>query len=130
MRLFILLLNFLFIPALAVAKEEEQSVPVIEYLQMGPKFTVNLEEPRKYLMINVQLLVEGAEAVEKVKKHMPALKHELIMLYSGRSMETLQTSEQREALRQETFTALKQVLEKYENSEGFKDIFFTEFLVG
>lgn len=130
MRLFVLLLSFLFIPALAVAKEEEQSGPVIEYLQMGSKFTVNLEEPRKYLMINVQLLVEGAEAVEKVKKHMPALKHELIMLYSGRSMETLQTSEQREALRQETFTALKQVLEKYENSEGFKDVFFTEFLVG
>jgi flagellar FliL protein len=130
MRLFVLLLSLLLIPALAVANEEEQSGPVIEYLQMGPKFTVNLEEPRKYLMINVQLLVEGAEAVEKVKKHMPALKHELIMLYSGRSMETLQTSEQREALRQETFTALKKVLEKYENSEGFKDVFFTEFLVG
>lgn len=131
MRLLVLLLSFLFIPALAVANEkEEQSGPVIEYLQMGPKFTVNLEEPRKYLMINVQLLVEGAEAVDKLKKHMPALKHELIMLYSGRSMEALQASKQREALRQETFNALKRVLEKYENSEGFKDVFFTEFLVG
>ncbi|MDD5578347.1 MAG: flagellar basal body-associated FliL family protein [Methylobacter sp.] len=130
MRLLVLLLSFLFITSLADANEEKPSGTVIEYLQMGPKFTVNLEEPRKYLMINVQLLVEGAEAVEKIKKHMPALKHELIMLYSGRSMETLQTSEQREALRQETFTALKKVLEKYENSEGFKDVFFTEFLIG
>ncbi|CAA9892915.1 Flagellar protein FliL [Candidatus Methylobacter favarea] len=129
MRLLVLLLGIIFIPALAVA-EEKPSGAAIEYLQMSPKFTVNLEEPGKYLMINVQLLVEGADAVEKVKKHLPALRHELIMLYSGRSMETLQAPQQREALRQETFKAFKRVLEKYENSDGFKGVFFTEFLVG
>jgi len=110
-------------------KKEEGSGPVIEYLEMTPKFTVNLSEPRKYLMINVQLLVEGAEAVAKIKKHMPALRHELIMLYTGRASDQLQTMEQREALRQETVITIRKALEKLENSDGFRDVFFTEILV-
>jgi len=135
MRIIVLLLSLLLMPFFAVAnsgggeKAEEGSGPVIEYLEMTPKFTVNLAEPRKYLMINVQLLVEGAEAVAKIKKHMPALRHELIMLYTGRASEQLQTMEQREALRQETITTIRKTLEKVENSDGFRDVFFTEILV-
>jgi flagellar FliL protein len=134
MRIIVLLLSLLLMPFFAVAnsggeKKEEGSGPVIEYLEMTPKFTVNLNEPRKYLMINVQLLVEGAEPVAKIKKHMPALRHELIMLYTGRASDQLQTMEQREALRQETVTTIRKALEKLENSDGFRDVFFTEILV-
>ncbi|MCF7971416.1 MAG: flagellar basal body-associated FliL family protein, partial [Methylococcaceae bacterium] len=68
---------------------------------MTPKFTVNLAEPKKYLRIDVQLMVEGDKAIEKVKKHLPALRHSLIMLFSGKPAADLQTAEQREALRLE-----------------------------
>ena len=44
------------------AKEED-----IEYLEMKPKFTVNLAERRKYLMVKVQLLIEGEKYIEKVR---------------------------------------------------------------
>jgi flagellar FliL protein len=131
-RLFVLLLSFLLIPSFAVANEgkSESSESGIEYLEITPKLTVNLAEPRKYLLVNVQLLVEGAEAVEKIKKNMPAIKHELIMLYSGRPADSLQTMEQREALRKETLEAIRKVLDKYEkSSKGFNDVFFTEFLI-
>ena len=67
--------------------------------------------------------------VEKVKKHFPALRHELIMIYSGRSASELQTMEQREALRQETKEVISKALDKYSNSDGFRNVFFTEFLV-
>jgi flagellar FliL protein len=131
MRLFVLLLSLLFIPAFAVAEEEggaEESG--IQYLEMKPKFTVNLSEPKKYLMIQVQLLVEGGEAIAKIKKHMPALRHELIMLYSGRQSDELQTMEQREALRKETVVVIHKTLDRLEkHSDGFKDAFFTDFLV-
>ena len=130
MRLLVLLLSLLFIPAFAVAQEEgEADESGIEYLEMNPKFSVNLSEPKKYLMIHVQLLIEGVEAVAKVKKHMPALRHELIMLYSGRQSDELQTMEQHEALRKETVVVIRKKLDKLENSEGFQDAFFTDFLV-
>ncbi|MEQ1621616.1 MAG: flagellar basal body-associated FliL family protein [Methylococcales bacterium] len=134
MRIIVLMLSLLLLPFIATAnsggeKKEEGSGPVIEYLEMTPKFTVNLNEPRKYLMVNVQILVEGAEAVAKIKKHMPALRHELIMLYTGRASDQLQTMEQREALRKETFETIHKTLDRLENSDGLRDVFFTEILV-
>ncbi|MGZ8215369.1 MAG: flagellar basal body-associated FliL family protein [Methylosarcina sp.] len=131
MRLIALLLSTLLMPSFVLANEEktESAESGTEYLEITPKFTVNLAEPRKYLLVNVQLLMEGPEAIEKTKKNLPAIKHELIMLFSGRSAESLQTVEQKEALRQETLLAVRKVLDKYENSSGFRDVFFTEFLI-
>jgi len=57
------------------------------------------------------------------------LRHELIMLFSGRPSDQLQTMEQREALRQETIVTVRKALDKIENGDGFRDVFFTEFLI-
>lgn len=129
MRVLIFLLSLLFLPAFVLAEDEGDAKPAIEYLEMAPKFTVNLAGHRKYLMINVQLMIEGEQNVEKIKKHMPALRHELIMLYSGRKETDLASMEQREALRQETIDVIRKTLDKYENNDGFRDVFFTEFLL-
>ncbi|MDD4905103.1 MAG: flagellar basal body-associated FliL family protein [Methylobacter tundripaludum] len=152
MRLWVVVLSLLFM-SVAVANEgakESEAEAGVKYVEMTPKFTVNLAEPKKFLLINVQLLVEGAGTIAAVKKHMPALRHELIMLYSGRSSEALQTMEQREALRQETTAVIRKTLEKMKegdkghgapaeeehseegkagHEEGFKEAYFTEFLV-
>jgi len=129
MRILILCLSFFLVFNTAYAGDDESAEPVIEYIEMTPKFTVNLDRPNKYLVVNVQLMVEGEKFIEKVRKHLPALRHELIMLYSGRPSTELQTMEQREALRTETKKAITKVLEKHSNSDGFRDVFFTEFLV-
>lgn len=130
-RLIVLLSSLLFLPFLAYANEGngESAESGMEYLEITPKFTVNLAEPRKYLLVNVQLLMEGQETIEKTKKNLPAIKNELIMVFSGRSAESLHTAEQREALRQETVLAIRKILDKYENSDGFRDVLFTEFLI-
>jgi len=102
---------------------------LVVVVAVEPKFTVNLAEPKKYLMLNVQLLVEGAEHIEKVKKHMPVLRHEMIMMLSGLHVSDLQTMEQREALRLKTKQLITDLLIKIQNSDGFRDVFFSEFLV-
>ncbi|MGR9014091.1 MAG: flagellar basal body-associated FliL family protein [Gammaproteobacteria bacterium] len=131
MRLLVVILSLLFISAAVAGEGAEETAVGPEYVEMDPKFIVNLAEPKKFLAINVQLLVEGVSAIAAVKKHMPALRHGLIMLYSGRLSEELQTMEQREALRQETTAVIRQTLEKMEggHDEGFKEAFFTEFMV-
>ncbi len=151
MRLLVLVLSLLFM-SVAVANEgakESEAEAGVKYVEMTPKFTVNLAEPKKFLLVNVQLLVEGASTIAAVKKHMPALRHELIMLYSGRPSEGLQTMEQREALRQETTDIIRKTLDKMKEADkghgaeeeehaeegkaghegGFKEAYFTEFLV-
>jgi len=164
MRLIVLLLSLLFISSPAFAEEGgghgggESSAGGIQYIEITPKFVVNLLEPKKYLSINMQLLIEGAGADALIKKHMPAIKHELIMLFSDRSIESLQSMEQREALRQAAVETIHKTIDKAEGIEeealdpatapttghakkekkkdysklpsgGFKDAFFTEFLM-
>ncbi len=165
MRLFILLCSFLLIPTFALAEEhggggegggEGKVAAGPTYLEVAPKFVVNLTEPKRYLSINVQLLIDGFQAEMAIKKHMPAIKHELIMLFSDRSLDSLQTMEQREALRQQTIEIIHKTIDKAEGVEeseeeaaattdphkknkpkdyshlpsgGFKDAFFTEFLL-
>lgn len=130
MRNLILFLSFLLASGFVYAEDEEETVKLTtEYLKLSPKFTVNLDRPRKYLAVDVQLLLEGDEYIEKVKKHQPLLRHELIMLFSGRPVAELQTMEQREALRKETKAAIAKVLDEVVKGDGFKDVFFTEILV-
>lgn len=131
LRTLFLLIGMYCFPVMTWANEggEKSEGPAIEYIEMKPKFTVNLVEPKKYLMANVQLMVEGDKEIEKVKKNMPAIKNALIMLYSGFSIADLQTMEQREALRVKTKDEIRNVLDKYANSDGFRDVFFTEFLL-
>lgn len=134
MRKLFFLVLLLMLPVLGFAsteekKSDEESGPVIEYIDMWPKFTVNLAEPKKYLMVNIQLLVEGADNVEKVKKHMPMLRHEMIMMLSGMHVSELETMEQREGLRLKAKQLVIDSLIKIKNSDGFRDLFFSEFLI-
>lgn len=129
MRIFLLLLSLWCLPSY-VSAGEEATEAVVEYLAMTPKFTVNLAEPKKYLRVDVQLMVEGDTSIEKVKKHFPAIRHSLIMLFSGKAAADLQTMEQREKLREEALKEVEETLEKHaKNSDGLRDLFFTEFLV-
>jgi flagellar protein FliL len=137
MRILLLLISLWMVPVLTWANSggeakkegEEAAGPTMEYLEVKPKFTVNLLEPRKYLLVNVQLMVEGAEAIEKVAKNLPVIRNALIMLYSGLSVADVQTMEQREALRLKSKEEIRAALDKLSNSDGFRDIFFTEFFV-
>jgi flagellar FliL protein len=132
MQKLILLVALILMPMIGLAgddKKEAEEGPVIEYIEMTPKFTVNLAEPKKYLLVKMQLLVEGAENVEKIKKNMPMLRHEIILMLSGIPRADLETMEQREALRVKTKDLITEVLAKTKNSDGFRDIFFSEFLV-
>lgn len=162
MRLFLLLFSLFLMSNFAFANEgggEGEAKGGPSYVEITPKFVVNLLENKKYLSINVQMLIDGAPTEAAIKKHMPAIKHELIMLFSDRSLDSLQTMEQREALRQEMIEAIHKTIDKAEGvdpeaegaehapvvdaharkdkkkdyshlpSGGFKDAFFTEFLI-
>ena len=125
-----LLLNLLIAcqPALA-ADDEEAAAPSISYLAMEPKFVVNLQEKRKYLRLDIQLMIEGSDHLEKIKMHQPAIRHALLMLFSEYSMKDLETVEQRENLRAKALDVVRKTLDKYANSDGLRDLFFTEFLI-
>lgn len=131
MPIILLLLSLFCLSENAYAKPPGITESGIEYLKMYPRFIVNLAgQPRKYLRIDVEVMVEGHYAVLKVKKHFPAIRHGLIILFSEMTETGLQTQKQREKLREDALVIVKKTLDKYaKNSDGVRDVFFTEFLV-
>ena len=102
------------LPLLAQAKsaeKAEQGGPGFEYIEMQPAFVVNFGTTGRigYLKTDVSLRV-SAQAAGAVELHMPALRHELIMLLSSQSAEALAAPEQREALRLAALEAVRRVI--------------------
>ncbi|HLF96704.1 MAG TPA: flagellar basal body-associated FliL family protein [Methylococcaceae bacterium] len=110
-------------------KEGEAAAPALEYLPLEPPLVVNLQGQKRYLKADVQLLIEGAENLKRIKEQMPVIRHALILLMSERDPATLANGEEREKLRAATLNEIRAALEKYSNSEGLKDVFFANFLV-
>jgi flagellar FliL protein len=100
----------------------------VEYLPLE-SVLVNLEGKRHYLRADIQLLIDSKEHAEKIKMHMPPIRHALIMLFSNRNPEQLSAVDEREKLRQAALQDVTKTLEKYGAGEGLKDLFFTDFLI-
>lgn len=132
MRYFALILSILLSANFAYAEEDEdkKADSAVEYVEIKPKFIVNLDGKRRsYMRANVQLLVAGKDHAEKILKHTPAIRHSMLMLFSGYSAKELATAAQREALRKTALDEVRETLNKYADSDGLRDLFFTELLV-
>lgn len=123
-----LLLGLLFLPSY-VAAEDEESEP-IEYVDMRPDFIVNLSGSKNHMRASLQLMVSGADAKENITKHLPAIRHSLLLKFGDLTMEQLQSMEQREKVHADALELIKEVLKTCSVDETkLLDVFFTEFLV-
>lgn len=99
-----------------------------QYVPLEPVL-VNLEGRRHYLRVVIQLLMLDGAGAEKVGEHMPAVRHCLIMLLSGRNPDEVTAMPEREKLRVQAREEVRKVLERYHAGKGVKDLFFTDFMV-
>lgn len=124
-----LLLSLLFLPSYVAAEDEEEAEP-IEYVDMRPDFIVNLSDSKNHMRASIQLMVSGSDAKDNIKKHLPAIRHSLLLKFGDLTMEQLQTTEQREKLRAEALDLIKKTLKTCSVDDSkLLDVFFTEFLV-
>jgi flagellar FliL protein len=141
-RACLMLLCLLPLTALAKSAEKaEEGGPGFEYIEMTPAFVVNFGAAGRigYLKTDVSLRV-SAETAGAVRLHMPALRHELIMLLSSQSAEALAAPEQREALRLAALEAVRKVIaaaaghppaagDAKPAETGVQDLLFTSFIL-
>jgi len=127
-RLLLLVLWLLPVATLASSADTEapaDEVRDFEYIAMSPPFVVNVGGTGRigFLKIEVSLRA-NKQAASLVQHHMPALRHELIMLFSRQDPDALDSPEQREALRLEALGAVRHAA----GSDGVQDLLFTSFI--
>ncbi len=130
--LIISLLLILFSP-LSVAAEEEATIKAKpSYVSLGDPMVLNLSTDSKrltFLQLKADVLVNSDDAKEIVKKHIPAIRHQLIVLLSEQKSIDMKTTAKREEVRQLATAQIREMIENMTANKDIEEVLFTNFLV-
>lgn len=118
-------------PAGAFAADSEASGAVPRYLQLNPSFTVNLagSERQRYMRLEAQIMSRDQHHLDMARDHMPALRHELILLFSDKTPEAVKSITGKERMRDEALRAVNTVMEQETGRSPVEAIYFTSLVV-
>ena len=102
------------------------------YYKFDPAFVVNFggEGSARYLQVTVEAMSRDVAAIEALKNFEPAVRNDLVMLFSGQDNATLMTVEGKEKLRAATLASIRKVIDSEGgNSNLIEAVYFTSFVI-
>ena len=102
------------------------------YYKFDPAFVVNFggEGSARYLQVTVEAMSRDVAAIEALKNFEPAVRNDLVMLFSGQDNATLMTVEGKEKLRAATLASIRKVIDSEGgNSKLIEAVYFTSFVI-
>ena len=101
------------------------------YLAIDPPFVVNFSDQNqmRFLQITMDVMAYDPNAIEAVKKHLPVIRNNLVMLLSSQSAKTLFSLQGKQHLRQECLEEIQRILKERTGKKGVEDVYFTSFVM-
>tara|TARA_R110002110_G_C13470513_1_gene720890 strand:- start:126302 stop:126889 length:588 start_codon:yes stop_codon:yes gene_type:complete len=116
----------------AAAVEEAPAEPETDpiYLALSPAFVVNFQENgrTRYLQIELQAMAYDQEIIDKVQSNMPAVRNNLILLFSEQDYAALNSIAGKEALRKQVLDSINEAV-RAKAPKQVSDVFFTGFVM-
>lgn len=116
-------------------KEESEAADNIKkpkiYLKLDPALVLNVEEKdvTRFLQVNAQLQFTDPLAQAIIEKHMPAIRHSIIMTISGSDVPKIKTSQGKEDLRKATLADLQKLMTEITEEPVIEEVYFTGFII-
>ena len=109
---------------------EEQSTEFL-YWALEPAFVLNFEGKSKarYMQVGLELVTTSNKAYVGIKKHMPVIRSEIVLLLSGQKYEEMVTPEGKEQLRAEIMEVINGILTERKIKSSITNIYFTSFVM-
>lgn len=103
----------------------------ILYWPLEPPFVLNFEGKSKarYMQIGLEAAMSNEKTYAAVKKHLPVIRSEIVLLLSGQKYEELITPEGKEQLRAELIEVINTILKQRKINKGISNIYFTSFVM-
>jgi flagellar FliL protein len=112
--------------------EEAPTEPkVATYLDFEHPFVVNFQDEgqMRYLQISVSVMATNPKVIEEVKRHMPLIRNNLVMLFSGQTREGVMSREGKEKIRKDAEAEVQKILKEQTGKPGVKSLYFTSFVM-
>jgi len=114
-----------------VAEHVDADAP-IEYLALEPAFIINFpyQGKQRFLQASLTVMSRDPEGLAAVTEHMPAIRHNLINLFSAQMLSVAESPATGiEPLRQLVTREIQDVLIREYGSEGIEEVLFTAFVM-
>lgn len=112
------------------AKPVKQSA--IYYTVESP-FVVNFKKQSadrvKYMQIKLKVMARDQAVIDDFKLHLPAIQHELLMLFFSQNYDALNTTEGTRELRKEALKLTNNILKSEGQENGLKSVYFTSLIM-
>ncbi len=101
------------------------------YHEFHPNFVVNISDQRKtrYLQIDLAAVAYKQSHIDALKNHMPAIRNDLIVLFSSQEAKPLRTQEGKETLRQQALESVRKVMEAKHGEAAIEEVYFNKFVI-
>lgn len=117
----------------AFAADEPAPAKVVPgYVSLGEPLVLNLATagPRlAFVQLKTDILVKDEINVEQVKLHIPALRHQVILMLSEQNVDNVKSALKREKLRKEISEKIRSVYKDLTGKDYIEDVLFSSFLV-
>lgn len=113
-----------------VAQASSAKLPAI-YEAMSPAFVVNFNANgrQRYMQVSMSLQARDQGDLNALKVHMPVIRNNLVMLFSGQSFDDLATPVGQEMLRQKATASVQEVAQKELGKVVIDQVLFTNFVL-
>lgn len=128
----LVMLAALVAPSTSVSSEEQTGGPPTQfYLKLDPALVVNIEDGDiiRFLQVDTQLQFAAQESQAMVEKHLPAIRHEMVMLLSGQPAVEIKTAAGKEKLRTNALLAVQKVMQENTGNPVVDALYFTTFVI-
>ncbi|QAY84880.1 flagellar basal body-associated protein FliL [Pseudomonas arsenicoxydans] len=98
---------------------------------MAPAFVANynVNGRQRYMQVSITLEGRNQADLEALKVHMPVIRNNLVMLFSGQDFATLATPVGQEMLRQKATASVQEVAQKELGKVVIEQLLFTNFVL-
>ncbi|MBV4475737.1 flagellar basal body-associated protein FliL [Pseudomonas sp. B2M1-30] len=118
-------------PAEAAAQAAPVGKQPAIFEPMAPAFVANYNQNgrQRYMQVSITMLARNQADLEALKVHMPVIRNNLVMLFSGQDFATLATPVGQEMLRQKATASVQEVAQKELGKVVIEQLLFTNFVL-
>ncbi len=101
------------------------------YEMLTPAFIVNFNYKgrQRYMQVSIALMARDQAQLDALKVHMPVLRNNLVMLFSGQDFDSLATPVGKEMLRQLATASVQELAQKETGNVTVEQVLFTNFVL-
>lgn len=115
------------------AKVEKPKTPKtpLQYFPLSPAFVVNFggDSEIRFLQVDLQVGSRDPAAIDLLKEHAPAVRNNLVILFSSQDPSQLGSREGKEKLRAQVLAEVKQVMKESAGNDNIEAVYFTSFVM-